>query len=923
MSSNSPTPGGGYRAARRLLIPVAALVALVAPAAADSQSAPDPFADVMLPGAAAYQALAASPPQAPTAESPTGVEIAASQNAYTDLSDAQALALLRREHGTVVDADTFPDLEPPAGDELAYRSPFTAVIGDDLPAAATDDPGKPSFDPGTAPLAPDEVGRNVIIESTVPIAAAEQGELAAIDGGLDASGDSFTVENAAVEPEIPAELDDGIELGDVDTTVTPSSTDGAEAVPVAGKLFYPASDTDTDTLVTPTPTGVEIFFQLRSPDAPAANAIDVDVPARATLVETADGGAAVVDGAETLIAIPPASAWDAAQRPIPVRYEVAGDTLDVVAEIDDPATLWPVIVDPIIDYYPWGDTSPRTNPNLTNWYAQNSGRDSVSQFFAGEQGGVVNRFTPGYYANGDWAQWVATPIGRSYIETVQFWNVSHAPTAPGSCAWMAIWSGANWTWGGVWDSSAGSAPMGSGAWRCGPVNHVSYAHYTGSNPYPDGEGGDPESADGSVGIFGLYENGSGTRAAPAEDILRSATVWRGDRNSPGIPDLPTSAWTTTPDVPLTDAGLGVAGFGVYDPATNTWPGGGGPGCDGSHTSLCPGFARLPISGLPEGRHTYQLQAFDPLWNASPLVAWTARIDRSAPAIAMSGPLMDRQISQGQVIAPNESFSLSVNARDGSTTNAESERSGVRWASILVDGQQVAGTSPQSCPQGNCSASTTWTFNAADWSAGPHKVVAFAIDQLGHTSSREITVGVAGPPLNTPVSTCTLGPEEATTAADDAALAVSEPAQEIPEQPDRGSTCLASGPQTVAHRTKGCRRINHRETWSYPGGAFAYWLSYSSRFCWNENTGKTVKKGESYLDYDLSDLDSLTTNMEHYGEAPPVYERWGGSGRGKVIMEADFELEECFAIIEVACDTQDRHLYNRGRADGSARMYWSD
>ena len=409
----------------------------------------------------------------------------------------------------------------------------------------------------------------------------------------------------------------------------------------------------------------------------------------------------------------------------------------------------------------------RTNPNLTNWYPHKIGGRNINQFFAEEQGGVMNRFQSGWFANGDWAQWVATPIRQSYIETVQFWNVSHAPSAPGSCAWMAIWSVANWTWGGVWDSDAGSATPGHGAWRCGPVNHVSYAHYSGSDPYPDGENyGDRESADGSVGIFGLYQNGSGTRSAPADDVLRSATVWRGDRNNPGIPDLPTSNWTTTPDVPLTDAGLGVEGFGVYDPATNTWPAGGGPACDGSHASICPSSVRLPITGLPEGRHDYELQAFDPLWNASPRVSWTARIDRSAPAIAMSGPLMNQQVSQGKVIRPNESYALSVNATDGTTASPGRERSGVRWISVLVDGHQVAGTSPQGCPQGNCAASTTWTFNAANWGAGPHKVEVLAIDQLGYSSSREITVGVAGSPTNTPVSICTLGPEEATTAADD-------------------------------------------------------------------------------------------------------------------------------------------------------------
>ena len=186
----------------------------------------------------------------------------------------------------MVESEAFPELDPPAGDEVTYQSPFTAVIGDELPAETSDDPERAGFDPGQAPLPPGEGGRNVLVESTVPMAAPEHGDLAPVDGKLDASGDSFTVENAAVEPEIPAELEDGIELGDVETTVTPASTDGAEAVPVADKLFYPSSDTDTDTLVTPTPTGVEIFFQLRSPDAPAANAIDVELPGGASLIAT-------------------------------------------------------------------------------------------------------------------------------------------------------------------------------------------------------------------------------------------------------------------------------------------------------------------------------------------------------------------------------------------------------------------------------------------------------------------------------------------------------------------------------------------------------------------------------------------------------------------------------------------------------------
>ena len=128
---------------------------------------------------------------------------------------------------------------------------------------------------------------------------------------------------------------------------------------MADKLFYPSSDTDTDTLITPTPTGVEIFFQLRSPDAPTANAIDVDVPAARP-------------SSRRPRAAPRSSTaprrWSRSRRRAPgtrrsgrspSTTRIAGSELTVVAEIDDDSTLWPVVIDPIIDYYPWGDTSPR------------------------------------------------------------------------------------------------------------------------------------------------------------------------------------------------------------------------------------------------------------------------------------------------------------------------------------------------------------------------------------------------------------------------------------------------------------------------------------------------------------------------------------------------------------------------------------
>ena len=722
------------RTIRRLGVAGATVAVLALPAAAlsDGADGADPLAGLSLPGTADYEQLAAIHPPEPVVP-PTQAEIQASAEAYDGLSDQQALATLKSEHESTVEADLFPALDPPTGDEVTFISPTAAVVGDDLPSEAADDPSAPSFDPGGAPILPDESEQNVLIDSNVPIAAPEQGDLEPVDGDLTAEGDSFSVDNAGVEAEIPTELSDGIELGDVDTTVTPTSTDGAEAVPVKDKLFYPSSDTDTDTLVVPTPTGVEIFFQLRSPDAPTSQAIDIDVPAGASLVATEDGGAAVIDGAEPLVTIPPASALDAAGQVVPVDYSISGSELAVEAEIDAAKTVWPVLVDPIIDYYPWNEQFAQGAINTTNWYGHTSGKPNLIKVIRADgEGGVMNRFLAGSYASSDWSQWVATPIGQSYIETVEFFNTRNSPsTTVGACLVASVWSGANWTYGGVWDTRTGTAPLGYGKMDCTAFNNVSFAHYTGSNPYPDGENyADPESLDGSVGVFGLY-SASGTRSNTAEDLLRSANVWRGDRNSPGIPALPTSSWSSAPQVPLTDAGLGVSGVGVYDPATSTWPGGAGTFCDGSHTAICPGSVTLPITGLPEGIRNYQLQAFDPLWNASPLVSWTARIDRSSPSISLGGSVRDK----ADHLMVEDGYGLDIHATDSV--------SGVERIDLFLDSDTApTRTWTSDCPlAGGCTMDRPWSLPAGTLTFGDHELTVRATDAAGQTSATTLDLNV--------------------------------------------------------------------------------------------------------------------------------------------------------------------------------------
>ena len=738
--------GGARRAALIFVLALTLAGAFTSAALSQAGGGDDPLAGLSLPGTDDYRALADRMGTTPEPEQSTAAEREASATDYAALSDAQALDLFQAEGAAILDAELFPQVDPPAGAEVSYPDRFTAIVGDDLPAAGHDDPTKASFDPGAAPLSPSERGRNVMIESTVPLVAPENGELAPVDGDLVADGDHFEADNPAVDAEIPVELDRGIALEAPGVTVTPASTEGAEGVAVSDAVFYPSTDVDTDTLVTPTPTGVEVFWQLRSADSPQSNAIDLELPAGAVL-RTAGDGAEVLGDGETLVSIPPAKAWDAAGAPVEVGYEVSGATLTVVSPHRDEEVLYPVYVDPIIDYYPFtGGDSTATH----YWYAHTSNPEHFNPFYDPLYGALRTRAAPGFYYNEEWAQWVATPIGQSYIETVEFLGIGNWPSdtsggGAGSCTWASIWSGSFWAEGYTWNSVTNSNSYDTGAWLCGTINDENWSHYTGWNPYPDGEGGDPESADGSVGIFGFYSTGDTFRPGYAENMLRGANVWRGDRNSPGIPSLPTSEWTNNPQIPLNDAGLGVAGYGVYHRPTNTWPGGGGPGCNGSHQSPCPQSTSLAMTNVPEGRHSYELQAYDPLWNSSPMVGWEARVDRSAPTV---DPLGGSLVANKDNVLPDQSYTLDITARDGDLSSGDAMRSGVRSIEVLIDGenQPRAGNSwTQDCPgaDGSCSLTAQWSMNGADFSPGQHTIRISARDQVGNSDglAKVLTVDV--------------------------------------------------------------------------------------------------------------------------------------------------------------------------------------
>jgi hypothetical protein len=139
------------------------------------------------------------------------------------------------------------------------------------------------------------------------------------------------------------------------------------------------------------------------------------------------------------------------------------------------------------------------------------------------------------------------------------------------------------------------------------------------------------------------------------------------------------------------------------------------------------------SSLPEGATNLGIDTYDingakggPATNG-----WVVKVDRSAPVVDQpTGSLWDaRNTTLGA-----GTFTLNVHASDGATTSAATQRSGVEYIDVSLDGQSVDYVS-QDCtaPEGSCQLSDSWSLDAADLSAGTHTVDVTATDGVGHTS----------------------------------------------------------------------------------------------------------------------------------------------------------------------------------------------
>jgi hypothetical protein len=133
--------------------------------------------------------------------------------------------------------------------------------------------------------------------------------------------------------------------------------------------------------------GLQVLVVIDGADAPSEYRFDMSVPAGATLVATADGGAEVVGADGQVVAgVAPAWALDADGQPVPTRYRIEGTTL--VQVIDHHGAAYPVVGDP---KYTWGWVTGTVylNRNETNKLILGTAITAIITYgFGGWAGGI-------------------------------------------------------------------------------------------------------------------------------------------------------------------------------------------------------------------------------------------------------------------------------------------------------------------------------------------------------------------------------------------------------------------------------------------------------------------------------------------------------------------------------------------------------
>ena len=619
---------------------------------------------LMVPPTAVFASGGSSslPAESPVEGSLTDPQVAA-ELPHTDLEREEVVDLL---------AGVFEvQLESPAGpfDDLAVEQFLTAnaalISGDDRPELSGLAVGK------TTDSAADET---LLLESSIPLR--KEGEV--VDLSLEREGSVLRSANPLVEVVLPTELGESMRLPGTGISISLAGAPAARAPSlVENTAIYPNVSADSDLIAAPTPMGLETMTTLRGPDAPLSQTYVLDLPEGARLRED-ERGAAVEMDAETLLRVPEPFALDAAGNQVPTTLSVSGNSV-VVRTTPQPNTAWPILVDPMWEYFSWYASGYPIE--WAGWQTESSNTPGLGSGFVTSSTtpytGLNVVAQPGSYGPGSKEKMTREvprlrqeeAVGNkptSYFTRMTLTNVT-VKTSGGSPAPYAL--------AGIWDVStnywAGIAP-GYSHWSMG-LNGGGIANATISIT---GAG----SHDAKIGVaLGLQSNENASVALPKREIFVGGVSFEvGDDDSPELANPSGSAWVNAVakeaiSVVVKDPGLGAktARFSIpgHEKVTVQHP------CVGTAPSPCPAKWTASVSPsqynpslMPQGETSVPIIGEDVLGKSSPPGNAQVLVDHTKPSLALSGTLTE----QAKVGTGLAQYSLKYDAADGDSSAAAAQ-----------------------------------------------------------------------------------------------------------------------------------------------------------------------------------------------------------------------------------------------------------
>lgn len=695
------------------------------------------------------------PPPPPQNSDQTSDSGAGSTDGFANVSDVQAEALFTNSFSATVDslASDPPDL---SGQHPVFLDNHTAVVSPAASPVSADDIAavlnRDQHDVAAAQadlenlLGQQDQGANgpSLISSVLPLRANGGSGLSPVDLSLDQQGSGYVADNPLVEARLPGTLGGDVSVGDQGIQLDVGGDAAATADPIDGgeALFYADAAPATDAILAPISTGVETFYELRAPESPEHFRLGFSLPAGAQLSQTGDGATIVSDG-ETLGAIYPPTATDAAGNPVNVQLSVDGNDLVLEVPHSDPGIRYPISVDPVVDVYTW---STNGAGRFADWVAnQTPGSPYMLRTTC---------------VSGVNCQNGTAPTGL-YVET----PANSAVTNPSSAAWQ-------YTVPHYPSTSAFISQLDLGPMNFTPRSDTNANPFMFAGVYSDNSSSYLASASQSTAASNLYWSldpptyaTSGQKAVFSQWswVNRTVTAWRdaylggasvsvGDTETPsltnvthtgisiGQADWSYSNWVdnATPSVSVTaaDGGLGVKSLMV--PQANGSLHTVSENCDGTSASPCPQHpgtvtGNYDTSQMPSGANITGVLATDAV-DKSASRTFVVRVDHSAPTVSVSGSLANPSGS-----AP---YALHIEAQDGNANDSSGAQwqSGVKSIDVFIDGEQVASTS-QGCPgtAASCPLSLDYTLQQPyDFAGSSPEIDVTATDQLGHSQTLDWT-----------------------------------------------------------------------------------------------------------------------------------------------------------------------------------------